>query len=68
MPAILAIAYHSFVGSSAPVSSAFSSIGWAATAALLLALPLAGLISGLITAGLVVLTWKFSPKRNQATT
>ncbi|WP_375312402.1 permease [Bradyrhizobium sp. A5] len=48
----------------ATFAEAFSSIGWAATAALLLALPLAGLISGLITAGLVAITWKFSPKRD----
>ncbi|MVT50763.1 permease [Bradyrhizobium yuanmingense] len=49
----------------ATFAEAFSSIGWAATAALLLALPLAGLISGLITASLVAVTWKFSPKREQ---
>ncbi|HXH44432.1 MAG TPA: permease [Bradyrhizobium sp.] len=48
----------------ATFAEAFSSIGWAASAALLLALPLAGLISGLITAGLVAVTWKFSPKRD----
>ncbi len=48
----------------ATFAEAFSSIGWAATAALLLALPLAGLISGLIAAGLVAITWKFSPKRD----
>ncbi|WP_128928132.1 permease [Bradyrhizobium guangxiense] len=47
----------------ATIAEAFSSIGWAASAALLLALPIAGLISGLITAGLVAVTWKFSPKR-----
>ncbi|MDA9507204.1 permease [Bradyrhizobium sp. CCBAU 11386] len=47
----------------ATFAEAFSSIGWAATAALLLALPLAGLISGLITASLVAITWKFSPRR-----
>ncbi|MEY9925163.1 hypothetical protein ABIF99_011542 [Bradyrhizobium japonicum] len=48
----------------ATFAEAFSSIGWAASAALLLALPLAGLISGLITAGLIAITWKFSPRRN----
>ncbi|WP_375158575.1 permease [Bradyrhizobium sp. RDT46] len=48
----------------ATIAEAFSSIGWAATAALLLALPVAGLISGLITAGLVAVTWKFSPRRD----
>jgi len=47
----------------ATFAEAFSSIGWAATAALLLALPIAGLVSGLITAGLVAVTWKFSPRR-----
>ncbi|MBR0902171.1 permease [Bradyrhizobium liaoningense] len=47
----------------ATFAEAFSSIGWAATAALLLALPIAGLVSGLITAGLVAMTWKFSPRR-----
>lgn len=49
----------------ATFAEAFSSIGWAASAALLLALPLVGLISGLITAGLVAITWRFSPKREQ---
>jgi ABC-2 type transport system permease protein len=47
----------------ATFAEAFSSIGWAASAALLLALPIAGIISGLITAGLIAITWKFSPKR-----
>jgi ABC-2 type transport system permease protein len=47
----------------ATFAEAFSSIGWAATAALLLAMPVAGVISGLITAGLVAATWKFSPRR-----
>jgi ABC-2 type transport system permease protein len=47
----------------ATFAEAFSSIGWAATAALLLAMPVAGAISGLITAGLVAATWKFSPRR-----
>jgi ABC-2 type transport system permease protein len=47
----------------ATFAEAFSSIGWAATAALLLAMPLAGLVSGLITASLVAITWKFSPRR-----
>jgi len=48
----------------ATFAEAFSSIGWAATAALLLALPAAGAISGLITAALVGATWKFSPRRD----
>jgi ABC-2 type transport system permease protein len=47
----------------ATFAEALSSIGWAATAALLLTLPVAGLISGLITASLVAVTWKFSPRR-----
>ncbi|TQF40152.1 permease [Bradyrhizobium sp. UNPF46] len=47
----------------ATFAEAFSSIGWAASAALLLALPIAGLICGLITASLVAITWKFSPRR-----
>ncbi|PMY45030.1 permease, partial [Pseudomonas sp. GW456-L12] len=47
----------------ATFAEAFSSIGWAATAALLLTLPVAGIVCGLITAGLVAMTWKFSPRR-----
>jgi len=47
----------------ATFAEAFSSIGWAAPAALLLPLPVAGLISGLITASLIAITWKFSPRR-----
>src|SRR5262249_33985616 len=48
----------------ATFAEAFSSIGWAATAALLLTLPIAGMISGLITTGLIAATWKFSPRRD----
>ena len=47
----------------ATFAEAFSSIGWAATAALALALPVAGLISGLITAAIMLATWKLSPRR-----
>jgi ABC-2 type transport system permease protein len=47
----------------ATFAEAFSSIGWAATAALALAIPAAALISGLMTAGIVAATWKFSPRR-----
>ncbi len=47
----------------ATFAEAFSSIGWAASAALLLVLPVAGLVSGLITAGLIALAWRFSPQR-----
>ena len=47
----------------ATFAEAFSSIGWAATAALALAVPVAALISGLITAAIVAATWKISPRR-----
>ncbi len=50
----------------ATFAEAFSSIGWAATAALALAIPTAGIICGLITAGLLAATWKFSPRRECA--
>jgi ABC-2 type transport system permease protein len=47
----------------ATFAEAFSSIGWAATSVLTLALPIAGLISGLLTAAIVAATWKMSPRR-----
>ncbi|MEI9926181.1 MAG: permease [Bradyrhizobium sp.] len=47
----------------ATFAEAFSSIGWAATGALILSVPPAALISGLLTAAIVALTWKISPKR-----
>jgi ABC-2 type transport system permease protein len=47
----------------ATFAEAFSSIGWAATAALALAIPIAALVSGLITLGIVAATWKLSPRR-----
>jgi ABC-2 type transport system permease protein len=47
----------------ATFAEAFSSIGWAATAALALAIPLAALISGLMTAAILAATWKISPRR-----
>ena len=47
----------------ATFAEAFSSIGWAAAAALALALPVAAIISGIMTAGLLAATWKFSPRR-----
>jgi ABC-2 type transport system permease protein len=47
----------------ATFAEAFSSIGWAATAAMVLSIPLAALISGLLTAAIVAATWKISPKR-----
>jgi ABC-2 type transport system permease protein len=47
----------------ATFAEAFSSIGWAATAALALALPIAAIVTGLMTAGIVAATWKISPQR-----
>jgi ABC-2 type transport system permease protein len=47
----------------ATFAEAFSSIGWAATSALVLILPLGALICGLSTAALVAGTWKVSPRR-----
>jgi len=47
----------------ATFAEAFSSIGWAATAALTLAVPAAALVSGLMTLGIVAATWKLSPRR-----
>ncbi len=47
----------------ATFAEAFSSIGWAATAALALAAPIAAVISGLVTAGILAATWKISPRR-----
>jgi ABC-2 type transport system permease protein len=47
----------------ATFAEAFSSIGWAGTAALALALPLAAVISGLLTTGILAATWKISPQR-----
>jgi ABC-2 type transport system permease protein len=47
----------------ATFAEAFSSIGWAATAALALVIPLAALVSGLMTAAMLAATWKISPRR-----
>jgi ABC-2 type transport system permease protein len=47
----------------ATFAEAFSSIGWAATAALALAIPIVALITGLMTAGILAATWKISPRR-----
>jgi ABC-2 type transport system permease protein len=47
----------------ATFAEAFSSIGWAATAALALAIPIAALISCLMTAGILAATWKVSPRQ-----
>ena len=48
----------------ATFAEAFSSIGWAATAALALAAPLAAGISGVLTAAIMAVTWKISPRRD----
>jgi ABC-2 type transport system permease protein len=47
----------------ATFAEAFCSIGWAATAALALAIPLAAVISGMITVCILAATWKISPHR-----
>ena len=47
----------------ATFAEAFSSIGWAATTALALAIPIAALASGLLTAAILATTWKISPRR-----
>jgi ABC-2 type transport system permease protein len=47
----------------ATFAEAFSSIGWAATAALALAIPIGAAVTGLMTAALVAATWKLSPRR-----
>lgn len=47
----------------ATFAEAFSSIGWAATAALALVLPVAALVAALLTAGLMAGTWRISPAR-----
>jgi ABC-2 type transport system permease protein len=47
----------------ATFAEAFASIGWAATAALVLTMPVAALISGLTTASIIAVTWKLSPRR-----
>jgi ABC-2 type transport system permease protein len=47
----------------ATFAEAFSSIGWAATAALALTMPAIALITGLMTAAILAATWKISPRR-----
>jgi ABC-2 type transport system permease protein len=47
----------------ATFAEAFSSIGWAATAALALAMPGAAAISGVMTLIILAATWKLSPRR-----
>jgi ABC-2 type transport system permease protein len=46
----------------ATFAEAFSSIGWAATAALALAWPVVAVVTGLATAGMLAATWKISPR------
>ncbi|MET0221810.1 MAG: permease [Tardiphaga sp.] len=48
----------------ATFAEAFSSIGWAATAALALVVPTAAAIAAALTATLMALTWKISPVRD----
>jgi ABC-2 type transport system permease protein len=47
----------------ATFAEAFSSIGWAATSALVLAIPAASVVSGLVTCAIIAATWKLSPRR-----
>jgi ABC-2 type transport system permease protein len=47
----------------ATFAEAFSSIGWAATAALALTLPSIAVVTGLMTAAMLAATWKISPDR-----
>jgi len=47
----------------ATFAEAFCSIGWAATAALAVTIPLAAVFSGVITVGILAATWKISPRR-----
>jgi ABC-2 type transport system permease protein len=48
----------------ATFAEAFCSIGWAATAALAVTIPVAAVISGAITAVILAATWKISPRRD----
>jgi ABC-2 type transport system permease protein len=48
----------------ATFAEAFSSIGWAATSALALSIPLAALVSGAMTAATLLVTWKLSPRQD----
>ena len=48
----------------ATFAEAFSSIGWAATAALALAIPTAAVVTGLMTSAILAATWKLSPRRD----
>ena len=46
----------------ATFAEAFCSIGWAATAALAVSIPIAAVISGAITSAILAATWKISPR------
>ncbi|HET7490507.1 MAG TPA: permease, partial [Bradyrhizobium sp.] len=48
----------------ATFAEAFSSIGWAATAALALTMPVAGIVTGAMTVAMLATTWKLSPRRD----
>ena len=48
----------------ATFAEAFSSIGWAATAALALSVPEAALITGIMTLAILAAAWKSSPQRD----
>lgn len=47
----------------ATFAEAFSSIGWAATAALALVVPVAGVVTALLTCAVMAGTWRISPAR-----
>ncbi|KJC57680.1 permease [Bradyrhizobium sp. LTSPM299] len=47
----------------ATFAEAFCSIGWAATSALALTIPVAAIVSGVLTAAILFAAWKISPKR-----
>jgi ABC-2 type transport system permease protein len=47
----------------ATFAEAFCSIGWAATSALAVAIPVAAVVSGVLTSGILAATWKISPRR-----
>ncbi|MEO6380766.1 MAG: permease, partial [Nitrobacter sp.] len=48
----------------ATFAEAFSSIGWAATAGLALAIPAAAIFTGLLTIAIMTATWRISPRRD----
>jgi ABC-2 type transport system permease protein len=48
----------------ATFAEAFCSIGWAATAALAVTIPIAAVFSGVTTAAILAATWKISPQRS----